>query len=627
MQSLKQSIVARHFGATALMKKCLIQFIETCLKDTGVYFSMKASGSTGINSLEALLRGCDSLSITETTAARLDDFETHRCTTTGKFSKAVDDAMFCKLLRRSLGKLHLHHVRGQTGFQTHDYVVSTHDVVEIDEAGGRAFIDLAASKLASDSVSLALVLSLHAFGLSDLMHIRLWERDKRVHYKVSEKQAGVCIPDEFAESLPGMLEILFEGKMADGKGLDHQQTGLLHHFEDLNFVSRSDAGRIQLTALGSACLRTCVLSERPRRAAMIRRGVQKDDYTVWELIMYLDVENFTHIVKAKSKDDVAFDPADPKTKVWFSRPGSDNISRSYLLAITSKKSSVPHWKPAAFYDALLQGNAYEAEKKRPRKAKLAFRPQREDDWDAGENVPHASARARKKASGRVKKDEYGDDSDEEESDFSGGSVDEGDLPAGEEPPPPAPPLPAPLAEPQPVPVVADVVEAPVGKKKTPVSSSSSSSSSCSSSSSSSDAASEEEAPRGQSRKGGKAAAPKKNEGAGGEPFGLCYMTKTFKAGAHNGLEMRCKHPDHQEPTACKKHLTLRGKGRSVEMTLQILLTWAAWGAHVPDHDAHFAGVWKDVEQAAKGGCLPSKVLPPRSFSEGPPPKRARSSKE
>jgi hypothetical protein len=98
--------------------------------------------------------------------------------------------------------------------------------------------------------------------------------------------------------------------------------------------------------------------------------------------------------------------------------------------------------------------------------------------------------------------------------------------------------------------------------------------------------------------------------------GLNHMTMTYSdAVGHNGWEMKCHHPSHQEPRTCRRRLALAVKGRTAEQTKRMLLAWASWGASEPDREAHMETTWERVQAAHKDGTLPAlrDIVPARFY--------------
>ena len=254
---------------------------------------------------------------------------------------------------------------------------------------------------------------------------------------------------------------------------------------------------------------------------------------------------------------------------------------------------VPHWKPNAFYSAMLAGRTYEP-KTRPVKI-LVYD---ENDMEPETLPPPASKR---RAS--VKKRSPPPKS------CSGSDLEDMDM---EEHPQPsssskAVGLPEPSSSSKPVPVqAADVVAGSSG-----VSSSGSSSESDSSSSSSSSSASTASACENVAAKPERAARTSNPNQS--FAFGLNHVTQVFKDGVAVGWEMQCHHPGHKRGSVkCRKHVKAVTRARDEETTLRMLKTWAAWGATVPTRQAH-ADLWQQVVAAAGNGTLPEDVAPVLSF--------------
>ena len=75
-----------------------------------------------------------------------------------------------------------------------------------------------------------------------------------------------------------------------------------------------------------------------------------------------------------------------------------------------------------------------------------------------------------------------------------------------------------------------------------------------------------------------------------------------------GWEVKCNHPDHQTPIACRKNIRNNAGGRTPEVTIHMLQVWLAWGSVEPDRESHKT-LWDDVVLAQAAGTLPEVVAP------------------
>ena len=109
--------------------------------------------------------------------------------------------------------------------------------------------------------------------------------------------------------------------------------------EESGLVEVNGQNSASAIALGRRCFLTCSVLHQPAYAASARPDVTIADFNVWELIVFLDKARFLHVVKHPSKKDLPYEPSEPATKIWYSKPGSSSVSRSYLYAL-AKGSSI-----------------------------------------------------------------------------------------------------------------------------------------------------------------------------------------------------------------------------------------------------------------------------------------------
>mgnify|MGYP000013773427 FL=1 len=104
-------------------------------------------------------------------------------------------------------------------------------------------------------------------------------------------------------------------------------------FEEAGLVKVNQEGLGCATPRGLQCFLACCVLHEPVYGAGLRSDVALSDYSVWELVVHLDIELFRHIVKPPSKKDLPYNPSDLETKMWYSKPGETSISRLYLMTI------------------------------------------------------------------------------------------------------------------------------------------------------------------------------------------------------------------------------------------------------------------------------------------------------
>jgi hypothetical protein len=358
---------------------------------------------------------------------------------------------------------------------------------------------------------------------------------------------------------------------------------ILAVLEKAALVSKTDDGCFKATVLCMESVKACAKLVTPLRVAAVRSGIEIEEYTVWELLCSLDVQGWVHLVKPSSKHETPYDPSDAGPKIWYSAPRASSLSQPYLAVLLKGTKPVEHGHTSGYYHALLNGIPFVSK----RVMNVKFHSQCDDDWNAGaaklKAVRHRRAgKAPRRSAARkaaMPPDvESGDDSK--------------------------------------------------SSSKSAISSSSSSSSSRSNSSSSrsSDGSAKSVAPAlGGASSSGDPPLAGAVVAAGGPPrdaadkdhdTGLNHLTMTFNSNTgHSGWEMKCHHPDHQQPRTCRKRLALAVKGRTADHTKRMLLTWASWGASEPDRQMHMDDIWQRVLTAHSDGTLPELVdiQPARSF--------------
>ena len=160
---------------------------------------------------------------------------------------------------------------------------------------------------------------------------------------------------------------MLEGDDGNGVLLSGLNFEVLEACLETGCVQAAD-GRVRVTPAGQACFKALSVLHQPTRIAAIREGVALSEYTVWELVLFLDSLNFIHAVKKaarKEEEAVApFDPIDPDSKIWYSEPGSKSVHRTYLLLLAMGQHTVPHFQIKDFYEAILEGKPCQPREKR-----------------------------------------------------------------------------------------------------------------------------------------------------------------------------------------------------------------------------------------------------------------------
>ena len=445
------------------------------------------------------------------------------------FLAGVRNMVFCRLVRQRPSRLIRHRVCGGKGFDPSDCGVTLHEVMDVNAAEEALLVDVESRRLDCDSSALTMVLTLSAFPVEALVRARLWSlKGDDTTYIMDKHGFGSIVPEECGGVLPGLLRDLLEAQVGsegelevpkvDDADVSLQRSEILEAFQEAGLITEVGS-KFKVTTSGRQCFRVCCEVSAPKRAAWKRPGIALEECTVWELIIHLDVEGFSHTVKKTSKYDASFDPkAKEPRKLWYSAPGQVTVARSYLLALATGQHTVPHWHTAGFYDALLAGVPYV---KKSRRKKFKF-TQAVDDWGDGGVEQDARPRDEHKKP-RVPKTKVAN---------AGAMLD--------------------------------------AESESDGSESSVSSPSSSSSSSSSTEKNEEQSQLEDEGQAGRRA----RAGAGGIDLGLNHLTKVFDGDDnHVGWEVKCNHPGHQTPIACRKNLRLVTRKRTKDMTYLMVRAW------------------------------------------------------
>ncbi|CAE7776421.1 TNN [Symbiodinium sp. CCMP2592] len=595
--SLKALVNSRAGDSEALLQKLMLQRLSEVLPEHGGQFLSIPFPEKAMRSLAAVLKLDNKLTF-EPGNAKLRQSKVALDATLSPRHDFTADArslLFFKVVRNNPMQLKRNKVPGEHGFASRDVIVAPHKLYDIDAGKKQVTVQaVALQKPASEARSMStssFVLSLQSLECQQLAELRTWEKRTSLKYIIKpndlpslsgwskhQHEASGILLEELMESSDGVRGTFWR--------LASERKEILKIFADLDWVTQTAAGLWTLTSLGKQNIEVCCVLHEPRPILDLREGVEHAELSSWELIVALDRAGFEHTVKNKSKQDRDYDPADARSKVWYSKPNADTVVRPYLLCLLKGDVPVPHWKPAALYTALLNGEEYQ-----PKKS-VKMQHFAEDDMDAGSLVcPEKAVRrgtaSKKKTSQREASPEVSREHGEEARELPSRSPAPADVDTS-------------LMQ-RDQPAEGSDHDETTGSTSSSSSSSSSKSGSSDGSSSSSSSSSEEEhgdrAP---------AAARASNPNAGFR-FGLNHVTQVFKDGAAIGFEMICHHPLHKQGAQkCRKKLNAVTRDRSEPETLRMLKAWGAWGAEVASRSEH-QQVWDKVVEAWKDGTLPEEI--------------------
>ena len=144
---------------------------------------------------------------------------------------------------------------------------------------------------------------------------------------------------DFTKEQPVLLDLMASGLVFDNS-------------EDLGLAE----GRYQyfsLTEAGRLAIAAGMVLHRGKALAEPRPDISLEDMNVWELVITLSREGWTHRIARRREVPEAFVPEQGGPKVWFSKRSVQNLSRSYLLLLAQKQKRVLHLQPAGYYNALV----------------------------------------------------------------------------------------------------------------------------------------------------------------------------------------------------------------------------------------------------------------------------------
>ena len=349
----------------------------------------------------------------------------------------------------------------------------------------------------------------------------------------------------------------------------------------------------------------------------VREQVDVSERSVLELMLLLDMDGWTHMVKDKGKDE----PYVPgSAKVWFTKPGDIVVNHNYLLLLLQNEKETPHWHSASHYLAILEGRPI-AQRSCRRKA-LAIKHVAEDEWDIPAVCDAAPKRgAQKKRRTMALRSVPSAPEDEDNAVVTNDDIDVDSAAVEDEL---LRLLQTSESSDSSEELDAQQVEVPPEGGSSASSSSASSSSSSSSGSSTSDddqepargsgdkaepaSASSKAKAKAKAKQSAKRKAPAEDAERAANPttanfrYGVGYAVRVYKSGQPIGWEMSCAHPSHDD-AKCRKNLKSETRHRTEAETLQLLKIWLIRGRHCISAQEHMKDTWSEVERDWKLGQL------------------------
>jgi hypothetical protein len=297
--------------------------------------------------------------------------------------------------------------------QTHALAIALHSIAEVDKKEGCCEVNLEWESHAAHII----VMTPSMLSIRDSMALKVWEVEPDLRYRLKIAVPGhlkhhvstvlcdlVCAQKDTDVTDSGLT--LLPGDDTGGHKLKVLEFMRAHGFttciyEELQYTMSTWA----LTHAGTAQIRLANVLSRGRYVTEPRAHVKLEDLTIIEMHTRLAAKGwrcrvwsheYADSIRKASRSRVASDrvlarpidyvPGGPL--VWWMRPTATTFNRPYFLALLTvdvHKRPVPPFKTAAFYTALLEGNAYV-----PRARQDAFR------FGATEyEVPPAAKRARR----------------------------------------------------------------------------------------------------------------------------------------------------------------------------------------------------------------------------------------
>ena len=601
----------RHSGALPLLKKYLLQYLRDRLQSEHAELYCIPLRRGVLRRLQDTLQTGNSPSMAghdSDNALQLPGFEVdlddvlaipQQVSQASRFGQAAQGVLFFHVVRCFPKKLIRVAAENETGFDSSDIVIAPHRVLHVAAASREVIVDSDALDWVSAGDKQPFVLSLDSFSCEDLLNVFMWSSGETLSYGLwgglSEAVTG-----SLRNVLPAVIEDLLSKVKADTYLLDEHRPETAGWKDCLN--SMADAGLVDMVSSdarfskwalrekGLQRMKAGYRLKNPVQLCGLRNDVAVSERSVWELMLSLDLDGWTHVVKKKANDPPYVPGSTPK--VWYSRPGDNAVSSWYLLALLQDCREVPHWQAAGHYEAVVEGRLIP--QRGCRRKALAIKQTAEDAWD----IPAMADEAPKPKPGAKRRRTVA-------------------------------PLPAPnaleaidniaVAHPEPddeaaedeaLQMLLEAEEPDDSECNTSSSSSSSSQSSSSSSSDDSDSSDEPAAPA-------KAKAPSKPKGSRGRQaptaeravnpragfrYGLGYAVRVYKAGEAVGYEMSCGHPCHDDGK-CRKNLKGVTKQGTEADTVNLLKVWLIRGRHSLSAKEHMQEIWSEVERDFKQGQL------------------------
>ena len=620
--SSSSEICRRHSSAMPMLKKYMLQHLRERLAEREEIFCVPLRPGI-LRRLQNVLR--PSLPGEHTTAEELqlpsfqidlDQMSLEDMHAGTDFGKALQQVLFCHVVRTGPSKLVRVSAAGEIGFQASDVVIAPHRVLHVDGSQREVVLEASSLDWVTQGGKEPLILSLESFSCEDLLCMFKWQTDEMLAHGLWGCEMPPGFASQYQSVLPKLLEALLAEHGHHGYVLDARREGAAEWKSCLDAMQ--GAGHVRMTGDDSRFSRWLLLKEgqqaikvgyrvrRPEIALRVRQDVEAASLTVWELIATLDQQGWTHLILEKSSTHEPYVPGSGPL-VWYTKPGDDTVSSWYLLALLQGTVEVPHWKAAAFYQALVEGRAV-AKRARCSRQALAIKNVDPDEWDLPAPLP-AEPMTRKQGRKRKLPPPALNDNEALDNDALAGQPEDEELTRliNEE-------LEAELAKLDSASCSAS--SAPGAREEADEESSSSSSSSSSTSSSKGGPApSAGRKARAKNLARAKAAQARAANPKASIRYGMGHCVRVYKKGEAIGWEMSCGHPGHRD-LKCRKNLKEVTRGRTAQDTLQLLKIWLIRGRHALSGKEHLTEIWSEVERDFKLGQLEqAPEEPPLNYTD------------
>ena len=619
---------SRHSSALPLMKKYMLQHLRESLRGASDELFCVPMRPGVLRQLRSLLRPSLEPGHVRASDLNLPSFDVDLDSVMARdleaanaFAEAVRGMLFFHVVKSAPSRLIRVAAENEEGFSAADIVIAPHRVLHADAEARESVVECSAMDWLNQGDKQPFLLSLDNFECEDLLRMFQLRAGENLSHGLWGADASLLrLPRGSEDCLPELLEDLLAKRGDNVYELDVRRPGTelwkpcLAAMANAGLLRKvSDDARFSrwvLRDLGLQTIKAGYKLTQPKPVLQIRKDVELQDLSVWELIASLREKGWLHMVKNAGREP-AFVPGSGPW-VWYSKPGDESVSSWYLLSLLKGNAEeVPHWKRASFYQALVEGKEVAQAHRRCPARTLAIRNVDEHEWDVPtleDTVqPQPKQRGRKRRLCQI--EQAAAVMDDNEALDNDAILDAEGANAN---------------------AVFEALEMPESPSRTSgddspadvelnddadSSDDSSSSSNTSSSSSSKPDAAAKVRPKAKARNKAKAAAAARavNPKASFR-HGMGHLVRVYKKGQPEGWELSCQHPCHTD-AKCRKNLKEITRGRTADQTLNLLKVWLIRGRHSCTAAEHMGDIWSEVERDFKNGQIEvAPEVPPMQYT-------------